>query len=131
MANLAPFNRVQAFQVVAAAGTPQSAPVETDISFAPGEVVGIEIDIPDGHAGLTGLQIATAHQQLFPYTRGQWLIGNDDKIEWAVHDLADTGNWQAIWFNTDLFVHDFYIRFLVSDNRGVARLAPFPSPLPL
>jgi hypothetical protein len=120
MAAGTPFDRVEAFKVTVAAGVAQAAPAATDISFNPGEVVGIEIDIPDGHSGLTGLQIASAHQPIIPFTAGAFLIGNDDKIEWTMQGLPDTGNWQALCFNTDRFPHSFYIRFLVVELQRYA-----------
>lgn len=127
MAAVSPFSRVEAFKVTVAAGTAQAAPTSTNMIFNPGDVVGIEIDIPDGHSGLTGLAIATAHQPILPFSVGAWIIGNDDKIEWALYDLPDTGNFQAITFNTDIFVHSFYVRFLISDLHpavGGGLLAP-------
>lgn len=97
------------------ANTARAAALSTDVSFRPGVVVGVEILIPDGHLGLTGLQIATAHTPVLPYAVGQWIIGNDEKIEWALIEQPETGNWQAIAYNTDGFTHTFRIRFLVSD----------------
>lgn len=92
-----------------------AAPTSTDMEFQPAEVVGIEIDIPDGHSGLTGLAIAYGHQPVLPYSPGAWIIGNDDKIEWALHNLTDSGTFQAITYNLDIFPHSFYVRFLVDD----------------
>lgn len=124
-----PFDRVEAFKVTVAAGVAQAAPTSTDISFNPGEIVGIEIQVPDGHAGLTGLQIGSAHQPLIPNTAGAFIIANNETIEWTMQGLPDTGNWQAFCFNTDRFPHSFYIRFLVVElQRYAAQYAPVVSP---
>lgn len=112
-----------------AAGVAQAAPASTDISFNPGEVVGIEIQIPDGHAGLTGLQLASAHQPLIPNTAGAFIVANNDTIDWTVQGMPNTGNWQALCFNTDRFPHSFYIRFLVVElQRYAATYAPSALP---
>lgn len=103
-----------------AVGVLQAAPASTDISFNPGEVVGIEIQIPDGHAGLTGLQLASAHQPLIPNTAGAFIVANNDTIDWTVQGMPNTGNWQALCFNTDRFPHSFYIRFLVVELQRYA-----------
>jgi hypothetical protein len=131
VANVAPFNRVEAKTLTVPAGTASSAPLSGDVSFDPGVLVGVEIDIPDGHSGLTGLRVATAHQQLLPFTAGDWLIGNDESLEWALHSMPDTGNWQLIGYNTDVFAHTFYVRFLVSDLAGVAGASVLAPPLAL
>lgn len=132
MANVAPFNRLQAFTINVPAGTTQAAPQQTSTAFNSGVLVGIEIEIPNGHVGLTGLQIASAHVQVLPITPGQWIVGNGSSIEWALEELTDTGNWQAIAYNTDKFAHSFYLRFLVSDFIGrPSSTAPVAPPLQL
>lgn len=117
--------------MLVAAGTTIAAPSSTQISFQPAEVVGIEIDIPDGHSGLTGLAIASGHQPIIPFSRGAWIIGNDDKIEWAMHSLPDNGSFQAITYNTDIFAHTFYLRFLLNDYNASLDGALLAPPLAL
>jgi hypothetical protein len=108
-------HRFYAPSLTVPAGTAASSPLVLDVSFAAGVVTAVQIVIPDGHAGFTGLQIAQAHQQVIPIGSGQWIIGNDDKIDWDVDDQLDNGNWQLIGYNTDIFPHTFYVRFLVNE----------------
>jgi hypothetical protein len=126
-----PFDRIEAFQVAVAAGVAAAAPTSTDISFHPGDVVGIEIIVPPGHLGLTGIQLANAHTPIVPYTAGAFIIANDEKIEWALQSGANAGNWQAITYNTDVFPHDFYVRFLVLELARSAGSSLLPAPLVL
>lgn len=123
-------SRVIARQVTVAAGVPASAPVATDISFDPGIVQRVEIDIPDGHSGLTGLALQQAHQQVIPFDVGTWIVGNDDALRWELEDFIDNGNWQALAYNTDVFDHTFYLRFLVVEvGAGAIPIGPSGAPI--
>ena len=134
--------QIFAFKVAVPAGTAISAPTSTSCAFAQATVQAIEIVIPDGHAGLTGLALAQAHQQIIPQNLGQWIISNDEKLTFPVEDYGNNGDWQAIAYNTDVYDHNFYLRFLCADitpppagllNPATAALAVSPdlsSPTP-
>lgn len=121
--------RVEIRQVTSAAGTAQSAAVETNLSFDPGIVRAIEILIPAGHAGETGIAIAQAHQIIIPYDGTDWIIGDDNLLTWPVDDYLQTGSWSAFTYNTDAFNdHTWYVRFHV-DELGAAVSTAAPQPL--
>lgn len=120
------------FDVTVSAGTVKAAAVETDTSFLPGELVGIEVDIPDGHAGLTGFQILHAHGQVLPRTAGAWIVGNDDHLSWETIGYGNSGAYSVLAYNTDLFTHTFHFHFLVADFvylTGGQAEPPQPTPL--
>lgn len=121
--------QVFAYTVTVPAGTATAAPVSVDISFDQATVTTVEIVIPDGHAGFTGIALAQAHQQIIPQNTGGWIISNDEKLSIDVQDYLDNGNWQAIAYNTDVYDHNFYVRFLCS-NPVQSAAAPAP-PLPV
>lgn len=104
-----------AFKVTVPAGTATATPTSTSVAFDQATVQTIEIVIPDGHAGLTGIALAQAHQQIIPQNTGQWIISNDEKLSFPVEDFLDNGDWQAICYNTDVYDHSFYLRFLCAD----------------
>ena len=109
--------RVEIREAVAPLGTPQSAPVEIDLSFDPGTVTEIEIVIPDGHGGATGIAIAQAHGIIIPYSGSVFIIGNNEVIHWPVQDFLNNGSWSAFVYNTDTeYDHTFYLRFLINEN---------------
>lgn len=108
-------DRVELFDFTIAAGVARAAPVEVALGFDPGEVEEIELVIPDGHAGLTGIQLALAHQPIIPKTRGSFIRGNDEVIRWPMHNLPNSGAWSAFGFNTDSYDHGFTVRFLVNE----------------
>lgn len=118
-------DRIEQFEVVVPAGTPRSAPLEIATGFNPGELEEIEIVIPDGHSGLTGIALALAHQVLIPETAGQFVTSNDEVIHWPVHNFPNSGAWSAFVFNSDVFDHAFFVRYLVREiGSGVVLTEP-------
>lgn len=122
--------RVEIEVVTCAAGTLQAAPTETDLTFAPGIVREVEIVIPDGHQGETGLGLAVAHQVIIPATGNNWLVGNDEVVRWPLSNYPDTGAWSAFTYNSDpTYDHSWYLRFLIDELSGQASIPPAPQPL--
>jgi hypothetical protein len=132
MASSRPASRVETFDVVIPAGTPKAAPVIVDTLWTPGELVGIEIKIPDGHNGLTGFRSLLAGGQAIPATSGAWIVGNDDTIEWDTIGYPSSGAWSVQGYNLDIFDHAFHVRYLVSDFvHSLAADVPAPVPTPV
>lgn len=132
MAGAIPASRVEVFEVTAPAGTLPAVPVEVATGFTPGELVGLEIVIPDGHDGLTGIRLALAHAQAIPHTAGAWIIGNDETIEMDTAGYPNSGAWSAIVYNADAFDHTFHLRFYVADFALLgARLLSSPQTTPV
>jgi hypothetical protein len=125
------FDRVQAYVVTIPAGTSSSSPYTQDVSFDPGELVGIELTFPDGLVGLVGLAIATANQQIIPWSSGTWIIANNVTLEWSIANQSNTGSWQAHAYNTDVFDHNIHLRFFVQENQLTAQAAPVVTAPPL
>lgn len=120
------------FDVTAPAGTPRTAPVEVMTSWLPGELVGVEIVVPDGHNGLTGIVLALAHSPVMPRTAGAFIIGNDDVVSFDTIGYPDSGAWSAFVYNTDIFDHTFHVRYEVADFAFLAApdpAAPIAAPL--
>lgn len=108
--------RVEIFKVTCNANTAQSAAVETVLTFDPGIVREVEIVIPDGHAGLTGIALAVAHQVTIPATGTAWIVGNDEVVRWPLDKYLNTGAWSAFAYNTDITnSHSWYLRFLIDE----------------
>lgn len=131
MAQLLPASRVLPFTILVPAGTTKASPLVTATTIPTGQVVRIEIDVPDGHARLTGIQLALAGGPYIPYGQGAWLVGNDHNFEWDFVGLPDSGTWSAIAYNTDIYQHSFYLRYFVLDEYLVdqpATAAPIVTP---
>lgn len=108
--------RIELFTVTAQPGTTQAAAQETELPFAQGVVRGVQIVIPAGHAGLTGLAIAQAHQVIIPASGTTWIIGDNESIRWPLENYLDADTWSAFSYNTDaVYPHSWYLRFLVDE----------------
>jgi hypothetical protein len=126
-----PASRVEVFDVIAPANTPKSAPIELPTIWAPGELVSVDVRIPDGASGLVGFQILYAHGQAIPNTPGAWIIGNDDLFTADVMGQLNGGQWGVNVYNTDRFPHSLHVRYHVADLSYIgAGLLPAPTTLP-
>jgi hypothetical protein len=121
---------VEVFDVLVPAGTPKAAALETQTRWNPGDLVGVEVSIPDGPNGNVGFRIAFAHSPVIPRTEGAWIIGNDEKLDWPVVGYGDSGAWSVFAYNTDIFDHTLHIRYLVSDLHPDTSFAAAPAVLP-
>lgn len=108
-------NRIESFQVTVAAGVTQANAVTTDISVRDGQLQRIELTVPPGHNGQTGIQILAAEAQMIPFTFGAFLVANNEYFGWDMVGVIDTGSFQAKCFNLGSFPHSFYIRFSMLD----------------
>lgn len=125
------FDRVQAYVVTVPHGTVAASPYIQDVSFDPGELVGIELTFPDGLVGLVGVAIATAHQPVIPWDTNTWIIANNVTLEWSIAGQSNTGSWQAYAYNTDVFDHNIHLRFFVQENSGPLTAAQVVTAPPL
>lgn len=104
---------IQAFQVTVPAGTLQSAPQVSTLAMPPRIVRRVEIVVPAGALFQVGFQLAMAGTQVIPYTRGAFVVTDDEKIGWDLEGQSTSGAWELIAYNTGLFPHTLYFRFLV------------------
>lgn len=111
-------------QLTVPAGTASSAP--TTLSWNLGAVIlgSLEVMIPKGHAGLTGLAVTYSGQQLLPWVNaGGWLIGNDlDRRFTMQFEVGRPITLSA--YNTDIFAHTFYLLAEVTDLGTAQSLEP-------
>lgn len=122
--------RFQIFNVTAPAGTVQSAPLRVVTAFNPGVVTQIEIIVPDGHAGLTGIRFLNAGVPVIPFNQTSFITGNDEKVVWPVDGFLDSTDWSVEVFNTDVFDHGWQVRYLLMESQQTgAQTAPIVAPL--
>ena len=126
------FSRLEAFAIVVPAGTPIDAPVEINTGWNPGELAGVELILPAGLAYNVGLRLLLAHAQAFPTTQGGWLVGNDEKIDWATAGYPNSGAWSVQAYNLSRYPHTIQVRYKVADfslSRNDYETAPAATPL--
>lgn len=108
---LGPHNLVQTFTVTCAAGTASTSPVTQDTTLGVVDVSDIQIVIPSGHSGLTGLRILLGGSQVLPRNDGGWIIGDDERLDYQVTGYLNTGLWQAEMYNTGIYDHSWQLRY--------------------
>lgn len=117
--------RPEVLTVTCPAGTAKAAAIETPFNFAAGRVERVEIAIPPGHAFTTGIAIAASHTAVIPWTPGQFLIGDDDRLSYAVIDPLQNGAWSVFTYNTDpVNDHQWQVRWLVKDLATLPHRSP-------
>lgn len=115
-------SRVETFDVECAAETAAASPVEVATAFPPGLVEKVWVVIPAGHAGLTGIALAVAHEPVVPrQTRKapgeswRFIEGDNESIPFDLDNYPDSGAWSAWLFNTDAIVHRWQLRFEINE----------------
>jgi hypothetical protein len=93
-------------------GTPIATPTTTSPNLGDIWIDSIEILIPRGHNGLTGIGIANAGTQLLPYSQtAAYLVGDGDRLTFDFG--VEVANGLTIQtYNTDIFAHTFYLRIV-------------------
>jgi hypothetical protein len=107
--------RVELFTVTTPALTAIAAPLITDVRFDIGVVTEIEILVPPGPSGLMGFAIMHSGASVFPREEGKWIISDGEDIHWPITDSPTAARWQVRSYNTDVFDHSIYLRFLVDE----------------
>lgn len=112
--------------VITAAGVPQSSPQATTALIPAGLLVSVDLQIPPGHHGLTGIRLTLAGAVILPYSNpASWIVGDDLQQTFAVNTQVDT-QLRVETYNTGQYPHTHYLRFLVQalpSTAGVPRAA--------
>lgn len=108
--------RIESFTVLTPAGTLDTAPQTTALSFNDGVVQQIEILIPPGPSGLMGFRILHSGDVVIPYDRSKWIIADNEVIKWPLEGYPTGRAWAIRTYNLDAYSHTLYIRILVDET---------------
>ena len=111
---------IRRFAVTIPASTAKSANFTADLSFPARIVRALHIIIPPGPRGEVGFAIGAAGQPVIPYQAGQFVVTDDEKIDWPLDGYWDSGSWTMFAYNTGRFPHTLEVRFLVDIPQEVA-----------
>lgn len=131
--SMMPVQRVQAFSLTVPRKTAKASPVTANLTFPDGQVVWVEIVIPVGHIGQTGVALVYGGQQVLPEDSGTWITSNGETIHWDLDDFPTGSRWQAQGYNLDTVnAHSFYFRFgireLVAPDTQPVTVSPVAIP---
>lgn len=95
------------------AGTPADAYTLTATGIATVLLHRLEVRIPPGHQGVTGIALVDSGHFVIPYDElgAAWLIGDDDRLEYAYgRELGS--NVQLATYNTGAYDHTWQVRMV-------------------
>lgn len=104
----------QVYSPSAPANTPASAPLDTAIDLGQIMLWRLEVRIPPGHAGYTGLALVDSGQYVIPWSDSgpSWFIGDDDLLEYPY--AKQVGASAALYYyNTSAdYAHGWQVRLI-------------------
>lgn len=101
--------------VTVAAGVTTAAPTSAIVQLGNVTLDEIQLQIPRGHVGLTGIAFEYAGVRLVPWGGAQDWVRGDNLTERFLVDFTMGGPLTVKTFNGDVFAHTFYVRFRVTD----------------
>lgn len=120
---------VQRFSAVIPAGTAKASPVQINFPMPPRVIERIEIVVPPGPRGEVGFQLGSGPVQVIPTTPGQFVVTDNEIINWPLTDQFNSGAWSMLAYNTGTYNHSLEVRFHVNLVPAPVQFAGF-QPLP-
>lgn len=116
-------SQVNDYDVFVFSDTPKGS-FASSLDFEPGTVLSIDVRIPKGHAGKTGIQIWYHDAQVIPKQADLWYVGNGVSKKWELEDPFPGGlGWRAEAYNNGKRDHTFYVT-VETDPLGLSALFP-------
>jgi hypothetical protein len=104
---------VRNFQVSVPAGTAQASPQVTALTLTARIVQAVRVRVPPGPAGLLGWALSAAGTRILPWGANEYMIMDNEIIEWPLEGQIETGAWQLQAYNTGVYAHTVYVTFLL------------------
>lgn len=102
--------RIYTISVTVPPGTLPAAPQVTPWVTEDEWVDTIEIEVPPGHNGLTGIRLVKADIQVLPFGMNTWLIENDYVRVFPLDQYLPTTDLVIQAYNQGSYPHTFYLR---------------------
>lgn len=107
--------------------TPSTAPLEFPMVTENGLLVDVEIVVPTGHVGLTGIRILQSRQQIIPWGNLSWVSGDGYSRVFLVDNEVGADSLTVQAFNDDSHQHEFQLRFHLRDLAANDPAEPSPT----
>lgn len=122
-------DEVRIYPVLVPKGTLKSAPQITALPMPQRLVQRVEILVPPGPGGMVGFQLAAGGQAIVPYNDVNWIVTNNEVIDWPLEGMPEAGSWQLHAYNNGKFDHTLTVRFLLGlpEKAKAAPLMPIVS----
>lgn len=103
-------DRIETPVIVVPAGTLAAAPQTTALTLRDAVLERIEVRIPPGPSGLVGFAFLHSGQQVIPFQAGDWIITDDELLDWGTENYPTGNKWSVRAYNIDLYQHSLYLR---------------------
>lgn len=127
-------SRFYVLPVTTPAGTAVNAPLQNTWLLEFNQLIRIDVMVPPGHNGTTGIRFVRSTQQVIPRGNSIPLIANGETVPILIDEELTEGKLFILTHNTDIYDHTHYLRATMSDlpsigPRGSAVPAIVPSAL--
>lgn len=112
-------------QITLPANTPRSDPVEQEIIIHPGTLTQVDLEFPDGCAGLARLQILHWDVLLFPSNRDGFFSGDGSYISFSEEITFDEAPYTLTirgWNLDDTFPHSPIVRLGILNKMAASSM---------
>lgn len=108
-------DRYYPLEVTVPASTAELTPFSVTLPLENALLIDIEVIIPDGHLGQTGVRILQSQQQILPWGNRSWLRGNGYSRIFQVNGEIGARSISVQGYNIDFRQHVFLLRFHLRD----------------
>lgn len=119
---------IRAFSVAIPAGTTAASGWSAPLSMPPRVVRQLSVIVPPGPRGTVGFAIGSAGTPVIPYQPGEWIITDNEVIDWPPTDYIDSGSWTLFGYNTGIYDHTLQVRFQLEPTSTPSPTAGQPIP---
>lgn len=124
--------RLRAVRVVTPANTAEVSPQLTVVTLGLVVLEAVEVIVPAGHAGLTGVALRYEGTRIVPFRETEFIVANDYTRTWPLDLWLGAGDLTVVTFNTDdAFPHSHYLHFTVADPEAIESEGGGPILIPL
>lgn len=108
-------SRYYTLTLLTPAGTAVATPLSTTWQLEDQTLASVEVDIPDGHNGLTGIRVIRSQQQVVPWGNNSFLVANNRLVTVPVNQELTEAKLVILTYNTGFYDHSFYLRATITD----------------
>lgn len=120
---------VRTFAVTIPAGTLQATPQVSALTMPARIVRSVRVRIPPGPSGMVGWALGAAGERVLPWGANQWIVADDEAIEWPLEGQISSGAWQLQAYNAGVFAHTLHVTFQLDPPQGPGATAGLFAPL--
>lgn len=109
--------RVYEIDVQVPAGTLPSAPLSVPWKTEDGYWHDIELVIPDGHNGTTGVKVLKNDVSIIPWGGSTFIVASGYQRQFPVNGHVNMGDMKIVAYNQGFYNHTFYLRATISNTK--------------